>query len=79
MVRRVLSGQVVSDKQEKTVVVLVERRFSHPRYKKIIKRTKKYHAHDPRMVYKKGDAVKITECAPISKKKTWHVLYAAEA
>jgi small subunit ribosomal protein S17 len=74
MPKRVLSGTVVSDKGEKTVVVRVERRVKHPLYGKIIKLSKKYHAHDEDNAYKAGEQVRIEECAPISKLKTWKVL-----
>ena len=70
MPRRILQGVVVSDKQEKTVVVKVERRFMHPLYKKFIKRSKKYAAHDEDNQFKTGDLVKIQETKPISKNKT---------
>ncbi len=74
MPKRVLQGVVVSDKQEKTVVVKVERRFMHPLYKKFIKRSKKYAAHDENNSFKTGDLVKIQETKPISKNKTWEVI-----
>ncbi|WP_135077460.1 30S ribosomal protein S17 [Terasakiella sp. SH-1] len=74
MPKRILQGVVVSDKQEKTVVVKVERRFMHPLYKKFIKRSKKYAAHDENNQFKIGDAVKIVETKPISKNKTWEVV-----
>ena len=74
MPRRVLSGVVVSDKMDKTVVVRVERRFMHPIYKKIIRRSKKFAAHDPENHCKVGDAVTIRECRPISKSKRWEVV-----
>ncbi len=74
MPKRVLTGTVVSDKTDKTVVVLVERRVKHPLYGKIIKRSKKYHAHDEGNTYKEGQTVRIEECAPISKLKTWTVI-----
>ncbi len=74
MPRRILQGVVVSDKGEKTVVVLVERRVMHPIYKKFIKRSKKYMAHDEANAVKTGDMVKIRECRPISKRKHWEVL-----
>jgi len=64
----------VSDKPEKTVVVRVERRVKHPLYGKIIKRSKKYHAHDEGNTFKEGQTVRIEECAPISKLKTWKVI-----
>ena len=74
MPKRVLTGTVVSDKGEKTVVVRVERRVKHPLYGKIIKLSKKYHAHDEGNAYKAGEQVRIEECAPISKLKTWTVI-----
>ena len=73
MSKRVLKGKVVSSKSNKTIVVEVVRKFQHPFYGKVISRTKKYHAHDENNKFKEGDAVKIIECAPISKKKTWEV------
>ena len=74
MPKRVLSGTVVSDKGDKTVVVRVERRVKHPLYGKIIKLSKKYHAHDEANAFKAGEQVRIEECAPVSKLKTWTVL-----
>ena len=74
MPRRVLQGVVVSDKAAKTVTVLVERRLMHPLYKKFIKRSKRYHAHDEANSAKIGDLVRIRECRPISKTKTWEIL-----
>jgi small subunit ribosomal protein S17 len=74
MPKRVLTGTVVSDKTDKTVVVSVERRVKHPLYGKIIKRSKKYHAHDEGNEFKAGETVRIEETAPISKLKTWKVL-----
>jgi len=74
MPKRVLQGTVVSDKGDKTVVVLVERKVAHPVYGKIIRRSKKYHAHDEGNLIKAGDTVRIEECAPLSKLKTWKVL-----
>ncbi len=74
MPRRVLQGTVVSDKMDKTVTVLVERRFMHPLYKKYVKRTDKYAAHDEANSFKAGDNVQIIECAPISKRKRWTVV-----
>ena len=74
MPRRVLQGVVVSDKSDKTVTVLVERRVTHPVYKKIITRSKRYHAHDQANHHKVGDLVRIRECRPISKTKSWEVL-----
>ena len=79
MPKRVLTGTVVSDKTDKTVVVRVERRVKHPLYGKIIKRSKKYHAHDEGNEFKEGQVVRIEETAPISKLKTWRVLGTAAA
>lgn len=79
MPRRVLQGVVVSDKGDKTVTVLVERRVMHPLYKKFIKRSKRYHAHDEANAYKVGDVVRIEECRPISKTKSWTVLADGES
>ena len=73
MPKRVLSGRVVSDKMDKTVTVLVERRVMHPLYKKFIRRSKRYAAHDEQNVCREGDLVRIVECPPISKRKTWQV------
>jgi small subunit ribosomal protein S17 len=72
--RKVRVGVVVSDKQDKTVVVKVERRFPHPLYGKGMARTKKYHVHDENNEYKVGDTVRITETRPLSKTKRWRVL-----
>jgi small subunit ribosomal protein S17 len=74
MPRRVLTGRVVSDKTDKTVTVLVERRVMHPLYKKFIRRSKKYAAHDETNLCKEGDLVSIEECRPISKTKSWLVV-----
>ncbi len=74
MPRRELQGVVVSDKADKTITVLVERRVMHPVYKKIIKRSKKYAAHDEGNRHKVGDKVRIEECRPISKSKSWRVV-----
>jgi len=71
MPKRVLQGVVVSDKNKKTVVVKVERRFTHPVMKKTVRRSKKYHAHDEAGEFKLGDIVRIRECRPLSKLKTW--------
>jgi small subunit ribosomal protein S17 len=73
MPKRVLTGRVVSDKMDKTITVLVERRIMHPLYKKFIRRSKKYAAHDEANTCVEGDLVRIEECAPISKRKTWIV------
>jgi small subunit ribosomal protein S17 len=74
MPKRVLTGTIVSDKGDKTVVVKVERKVKHPLYGKIIRRSKKYHAHDEANEYKAGETVRIEETRPISKLKTWRVL-----
>ena len=74
MPKRVLQGTCVSDKGDKTVVVLIERKITHPVYGKIMRRSKKYHAHDEGNTVKVGDEVRIEECAPLSKLKTWKVL-----
>ena len=74
MPKRVLTGTVVSDKGDKTVVVHVERRVKHPLYGKIIKLSKKYHAHDAANEFHIGEVVRIEECAPVSKLKTWTVV-----
>ncbi|HVZ00022.1 MAG TPA: 30S ribosomal protein S17 [Dongiaceae bacterium] len=79
MPRRVLQGTVVSDKNEKTVIVSVERRVMHPVYKKFIRRSKRFAAHDEANACKVGDVVYIRECRPISKSKRWEVVSAAEA
>ena len=78
MPKRIMQGVVVSDKMDKTVVVNVERRTQHPLYKKFIRRSKKYVAHDENNACKEGDVVQIQECRPISKRKTWEVIAAAE-
>ena len=69
-----MQGVVVSDKMDKTVVVNVERKFPHPLYKKYIKRSKRYHAHDESNTHKVGDTVSIQECRPLSKTKRWEVV-----
>ena len=74
MPKRILQGVVVSAKQDKTVVVSVERQVMHPVYKKFIKKSKKYAAHDENNQFKVGDTVRIEECAPVSKNKTWTVI-----
>jgi small subunit ribosomal protein S17 len=74
MPKRVLQGTIVSDKNEQTVTVLVERRFTHPVLKKTIRKSKKYRAHDADNAYKTGETVRIIECAPVSKSKRWEVL-----
>jgi small subunit ribosomal protein S17 len=79
MPKRVLQGVVVSDKQDKTVVVKVERRFTHPVLKKTVRKTKNYHAHDESNKAKVGDTVFIEETKPFSKLKTWVLVDQAEA
>ncbi len=86
MPKRVLTGRVTSDKMDKTVTVSVDRRIMHPLYKKFIRRSKKYAAHDEANTCQVGDSVRIEECRPISKRKTWlvverngHPLTAAES
>lgn len=74
MPRRILEGEVVSDKMDKTVTVLVTRRFTHPMYKKIVRKTRKYAAHDENNAFTIGDKVQIEECKPISRRKTWRVI-----
>ncbi|HEX8556172.1 MAG TPA: 30S ribosomal protein S17 [Sphingomonas sp.] len=74
MPKRVLTGVIVSDKGDKTIVVNVERKVKHPLYGKIIRRSKKYHAHDEANEFKAGETVRIEEIAPMSKLKTWKVL-----
>ncbi len=70
---RTLTGRVVSEKMDKTVTVLVERRVTHPMYGKVVTRSKKYHAHDEKSEFHEGDLVLIEECRPISKTKAWRV------
>ena len=79
MPKRILIGTVVSDKTDKTVTVLVERKVKHPLYGKIIRRSKKYHAHDADNAYKTGETVRIEETRPISKTKTWQVIERVQA
>jgi small subunit ribosomal protein S17 len=79
MPKRILQGTVVSDKNDKTVVVDVESRFTHPAMKKTVRRTKKYQAHDESNAHKVGDTVFIQECAPISRHKRWTVITEEQA
>jgi small subunit ribosomal protein S17 len=79
MPKRILQGTVTSDKNEQTITVLVERRFTHPVMKKTVRSTKKYRAHDANNHFKIGDTVRIQECAPISKSKRWEALSDATA
>ncbi|HOP18598.1 MAG TPA: 30S ribosomal protein S17 [Parvularculaceae bacterium] len=74
MPKRILQGTVVSDKGAKTVVVSVDRIFTHPLYQKTVRRSKRYHAHDDADTFKVGDIVQIQECAPKSKLKRWEVI-----
>jgi small subunit ribosomal protein S17 len=79
MPKRILQGVVVSDKQDKTVVVKVERRFTHPVMKKTVRKTKNYHAHDENNIAKVGDMVSIEESKPLSKLKTWVLVEQSKA
>ena len=74
MPKRILTGTVVSDANAQTVTVSVERRFKHPQMQKIVRKSKKYRAHDEKDAFKTGDMVRIQECAPKSKTKRWEVL-----
>ena len=74
MPKRILSGTVVGDGGDKTVTVRVERRFRHPVYKKFVRKSKRYAAHDPENAHKVGDSVRIRECRPVSRRKRWEVL-----
>jgi small subunit ribosomal protein S17 len=74
MPKRILTGTVTSDKNDQTVTVLVERRFTHPMMKKTVRKSKKYRAHDAENSFKVGDTVRIRECPPVSKTKRWEVL-----
>jgi small subunit ribosomal protein S17 len=72
--RRTLTGRIVSDKMQKTVTVLIERRVTHPLYGKVVTRSKRYHAHDENGEFHEGDLVTIEECRPISRSKAWRVV-----
>ena len=74
MTKKILSGKVIKDKNDKTIVVLVKRKYSHPFFEKVITSSKKYHAHDEKNNFKIGDEVKIIESKPFSKKKRWEVI-----
>ena len=74
MSKKILSGKVIKDKNDKTVVIMVKRKYSHPFFNKVITSSKKYHAHDESNKYKVGDDVNIIESKPHSKKKKWHVI-----
>jgi small subunit ribosomal protein S17 len=78
MPKRVLQGVVVSDKNDKTIVVKVERRYTHPLLKKTVRRSKKFHAHDEENTFKVGDVVRIEESRPVSKNKRWVALKEAK-
>jgi len=78
MPKRILSGTVVSDKNEQTITVQVERRYTHPMMKKTVRSTKKYRAHDEQNAFKTGDQVRIQECSPRSKSKRWEVVTQAD-
>tara|TARA_B100001123_G_C14988331_1_gene898542 strand:+ start:121 stop:351 length:231 start_codon:yes stop_codon:yes gene_type:complete len=74
MSKKILNGKVVSDKNNKTIVVLVKRRYTHPFFEKVVTSSKKYHAHDEQNKFKIGDNVQIVESKPFSKKKRWEIL-----
>ena len=74
MTKKILNGKVIRDQNDKTIVVLVKRKYSHPVFDKIITASKKYHAHDKENKFKIGDNVKIIESKPFSKKKKWEVI-----
>ena len=74
MTKKTLEGKVIRNQNDKSIVVLVKRKYSHPFFKKVITSSKKYHAHDEKNSFKEGENVSIIECKPISKKKTWQVI-----
>ena len=74
MPKKILNGKVIRDKNDKTIIVLVKRKYSHPFLKKVLTSSKKYHAHDEKNKYKVGDNVKIIEAKPFSKRKKWEVI-----
>ena len=74
MPKKILNGKVIKDKNDKTIIVLVKRKYSHPLFKKVLNSSKKYHAHDEKNKYKVGDNVKIIEAKPFSKRKKWEVI-----
>ena len=74
MPKKILNGRVIRDKNDKTIIVLVKRKYSHPFFKKVLTSSKKYHAHDEKNKYKVGDNVKIIEAKPFSKRKKWEVI-----
>ena len=75
MSKKILNGKVIKDQNNKTIVVLVKRKYIHPFFGKVITSAKKYHAHDEKNKFKKGDNVKIIESKPFSKKKKWEVIH----
>lgn len=78
MPKRILQGKVVSDRGDKSIVVVVERRIMHPLFKKFVRKSKRFHAHDEANQAKIGDVVRICECRPVSKLKTWRLIAAEE-
>ena len=74
MTKKILSGKVIKDQNNKTIVVLVKRKYSHPFFGKVVTSSKKFHVHDEKNKFKIGDIVKIIESRPISKKKKWEVI-----
>jgi small subunit ribosomal protein S17 len=74
MPKKILNGKVIKDKNDKTIIVLVKRKYSHPFFNKVLTSSKKYHAHDEKNKYKVGDTVKIIEAKPFSKRKKWEVI-----
>ena len=74
MTKKILNGRVINNQSNKTIVVLVKRKYSHPFFKKVLTSSKKYHAHDEKNKYKMGDNVKIIETKPFSKRKKWEVI-----
>ncbi len=74
MTKKILNGKVIKDQSDKTIVVLVKRRYAHPFFGKVLTSSKKYHVHDEKNKFKKGDNVKIIESQPISKKKRWKAI-----
>ena len=74
MPKKILNGKVIRDKNDKTIIVLVKIKYSHPFFKKVLTSSKKYHAHDEKNKYKVGDNVKIIEAKPFSKRKKWEVI-----
>ena len=75
MSKKILNGKVIKDQNDKTIIVLVKRKYIHPYFKKVITSSKKYHVHDEKNKFKNGDDVKIIESKPFSKKKKWEAIY----